>query len=283
MRAAGSSGGAICYGGSMDPKLRSRLMVLTSIVLIVGALAVGVAVQPGTPLRTRWELSRVRSVMQTKVVFLAPGADLRTAADGGWRTTVYRPVEPVWRYEVLGMTLLPGCVIAMPSGKNLLVGASAESTMAVAFEKAATAAMTVDAAVVDEGRGLLCRRVVVGKPPYEPIEDTLRAGARSAGTPTVGATKVSGRAAFERHGADEFLVLTIPVKQAEASFSGIERQYAVLQPDTLYIAREESGIRPVTLAETKRILAENPTEPVEVDLEQRGQGVFVVQLRVRAE
>jgi len=57
----------------------------------------------------------------------------------------------------------------------------------------------------------------------------------------------------------------------------------VLLPDTLYIARAESGIRPITLAEAKRLVANDPTEFVEADLEQRGQGVFVVQLRVRAE
>jgi len=228
----------------MDPKLRRRLMVFTTIVLIVGALAVSVAVQPGTSLRTRWELARVRSAMETKVVFLAPGADLREDPDGGWRTNVYRPVEPVWRYEVLGMRLLPGCEIVLPSGEKLIVSGSAESTTAAAFGKAATGAMTVDAAVVDQGRELLCRRVVVGKPPYEPIEDTLRRGAASASAPAVGASKVSGKAAFERIGGSEFLVLTIPVKQAEESVSPVERQYAVLQPRSIAVAAAQLAREP---------------------------------------
>jgi hypothetical protein len=266
----------------MDPQLRRRLIIFTAIVLIVGTLAVIAAVQPGTWLRTRWELARVRRTEKTQVVFLAPGADVHDDPTMGWRTVVYRPVEPLWRYEVPSMRLLPGCEIVLPSGERLVVSGSAESTTAARFEKAATAAMTVEAAVVDDGRELVCRRVVVGKPPYEPIEDTLLRGAINANAPVVGARKVSGKAAFQRIGGSDFLVLTIPVKQAEESVSGIERQYAVLQPDTLYIAREDSGIHPVTLAEARRLVRSDPTEFVEADLEQRGQGVFVVQLRVRA-
>ena len=267
----------------MDPKLRRRLLVFTAIVLIVGTLAAIVAVQPGTSLRTKWELERIRSVMKTQVVFLAPGAELRDDPDAGWRTTAYHPVEPMWRYEVMSMRLLRGCEIVLPSGEKFLVSSSADSTSAAAFEKAATAAMTVDAALVQEEFELLCRRAVVGKPPYEPIEETLRRGAGSANAPAVGSSTVSGKAAFQRIGSSEFLVLTIPVKQAEESVSTLERQYAVLLPDTLYIARGESGTRPITLDESKRLVRGDPAELVEADLEQRGQGVFVVQLRVRAE
>lgn len=267
----------------MDPKLRRRLIIFAAIALIVGVMAAVVAAQPGTKLRTKWELARVRRVEKTSVVYLVPNASLRDDPKMGWRIGVLEPSEPVWRYEVKTLRLLPGCEIVLPSGKTLVVDGSSDSPSGAAFVNAATAAMTVMAAEVNRGRELVCRRVVVGKPPYDPIPTDLARGAQDANAPADANLTVYGRGAFESFGGEPFVVLTIPQKQAEESFSGVEWQYAVLQPDTLYVARGESGIRTITLEEAKRILRGQPPSTVEADLQLRGAGVFVVQLVVRDE
>ena len=160
----------------------------------------------------------------------------------------------------------------LPSGRRLAVRRLGRFDRAAAFKEAATAALTVDAAVTEDGRHLVARRVVVGKPPYEPIADTLRLGFAGAGGPMVSGYDVSARAAFQRLDGRELAVLTIPIRQAEESRSAAERQYALLLPDTLYMARDDAGVRQITLAEAQRIIARDPSELVQADLEQRGRG-----------
>ena len=264
----------------MEPARRRRILVLTTILLVVAALAGVALLQRGTKVRTRWELARVRAVEKPSVVYLADKT-LRDDKEGGWTVGVLRPTHPIWRYEQLALRLLPGAEVVLPSGERMVVAGSADSTQATAFRDRATRAMTVDAAVTQGGSVLVARRVVVGKPAYLSVADTLRGGFDSADAPRTAAYDVSGRAAFQRLDGRELLVLTLPIRQDEESVSATERQYALVLPDTLYLARDDSGVRQITAAEAKRLIAEDPTELVQADLEQRGEAMVVVQLRVR--
>jgi hypothetical protein len=257
------------------------VLIGTAIVLAVAVMTVVAVTGPGTSLRTKWELERVRRVEKTATVFLMPGGSIRGGGVGGWTLGALRPVQPVWRYQLVSLHLLPGCEIVLPSGQQLVVAGSAESTTAVAFRSAADAALTVSAAEEDRGRRLVCRRVIVGVPPYDPIATELGRAAEDADKPPTAQFVATGRASFQRTGTGEALVLGIPQRQAEEAFAPAERQYALLQPDTLYIVEDGSSLRPTTLAEVKRLVAAHPEEMVDADLEQRGYGVFVVQLRVR--
>ncbi len=265
----------------MDPTLRRRLLAFATILLVVAVLAGAALLQQGSSLRTRWELARVRAVEKSSSLYLVPNATLRDDPAAGWRIGALRPTHPIWRYEQLTLRLLPGAEIVLPSGEQLAVDASVDSTSAAAFRDGATGAVTVNAAVTQGGRVLVARRVVVGKPPWASIAETLRMGFDSADSPATASYEVSARAAFQRLAGRELAVLTLPIKQDEESVSAAERQYALLLPDTLYMARDDSGVRQITLAEAKRLIAQDPSELVQADLEQRGQGMVVVQLRVR--
>lgn len=268
----------------MDPRRRRRLAILVAIVLIVGVLAAIVATQPGSTLRNRWELARVRKAERTAVLYLAPDAALRDDPKTGWRISVLQPSQPVWRFKLKTLHLLPGCEIVLPAGETLVVSGSADSTEGAAFTAAATAAMTATASERDEGRELVSRRAVVGEPPYEPIEANLARGAKDSDEPPFDFFTVSGRPDFFELGDESLVRIVIPQKQAEASQSGVEWQYAVLEPETLYVARDSQGrVRTISPPEAKLILRSQTPAAADVSLQHRGQGVFVVQMRVRDE
>jgi hypothetical protein len=266
----------------MDPVLRRRLLAVGAIVIVVLVLAAIAAAQPGSPLRTRWELARVRKVETHVVVYLAPGSRFTGDAKSGWRVPALRPTHPVWRYQVVELRLLPGCEIVLPKGVTGVVAGSTESTLASGVLHAATAAVTVSAAEVDRGRELVCRRVVVGRPPFESIASDLKRGAASADAPVSSTIEVAGRASFQRSGSDDVLVLGIPERQAEGSFAPAERQYALLRPNTLYIEESETSAHAITLAQVRQIIRADPTELASAVLEQRGFAMFAVQVRVRS-
>jgi hypothetical protein len=163
----------------------------------------------------------------------------------------------------------------------MTVDSSSESTAATALLREATAAMTVRAASVDRGREYVCRQVTVGTPDFAPIAEQLRAGAQDQSKPATGETAVAARARFVTLGGLRVLLLAIPQKKTEGYLGPGERQYALIEPNTLLLKESETGVSPITLAEAKRLVKAHPDEFVRADLEQRGNGVFVVQLRVR--
>ncbi len=290
MRATGPAPQRACYGKPMSPTQRRRAIAISAILLVVVVLAAAVLTQPGSTLRTRFDLARVERQATAYVLFLDPGAAVLERSTDGYRLASLRPVQPVWRYEEIELHVLPGATVTLPEGRRLTVGASGRGDDARAtFTAEAGPAMTASGVLVDDGRTLDATRVRLGEPVYAPIDTMLEKGWSDRARPQSGEwLDVRGRGTVQRlDHRGQVLVVRIPSWESEGHAGPAERQYGLLTPETLYFlsATDDPGATgprpiPTTAGGFVKALAASSEGEVSADLEQRGSSVFVLQVRM---